>query len=304
LWSDALIFPEKLLTGEGFPGFPKVNQFIASFPYISLGISILLFFFQAILLNAIAERHKLVERNQLITAAVYLMLMSSQPQMVQPNLMLFVNLLLILLLLAVLNLYGKNEALSALFDAGLLAGLASLLFFPSLVFIVFIFVSLMVFQQYKWREWVVPVIGFVTPWIFFVAYLFLFEGLQDWFNALISAFKLRIPDLKAVTTELIVVWVLVLLLMFPGFGRIFRFSTGSTVDIRRKSSVVFWMLLFAMASTFFSDYNLIIQAYLEFIPITIFSAVYLSRVKRTFFPEVVLFSIFIAIITIKLLNLY
>ncbi len=304
LWSDALIYPEKLITGSGFQGFPLIAKFITGFPYIALGISILVLFLQAILLNAVAQRHKLVERNQLLSAAIYVVIISSQPQMVQPNMMLLVNLLLILLLYNVLNLYGRNEALSALFDSGMLVGLASLLFSPSLVFIVFILVSLMVYQQYKWREWVVPLIGFFTPWIFYIAYLFWVDGLQEWFAALGEKFNFRIPDLYAVANELIIVWVLILLLILTGLGKMIKYSTGTTVDIRRKSSVVFWMLLIGMASTFFSDYDLITQAYLEFVPITIFISVYLSRVKKTFFQEVIMFLILAAIIMIKLLNLF
>ena len=304
LWSDALLFPETLVTGKGFPGFETVNEWAVSFPYISIAISILVLFFQALMLNAIAEHHKLVERNQLVTAAIYILLMSSQPQLVQPNLMLIVNLLLILLLYKVLNFYGKTEPLSSLFDAGLLAGVVSLLFFPAWTFIGFLFFGLLTFQLFRWREWLVPLIGIITPWIFMAGYYFWFNQLQIKFWETLEKFTFRIPDISQVSTELLVVWILFLLIIVLGLGKILRYAGESTVDIRRKSRVVFWMLLFGMGSTFFSDHDLITQAYLEFIPMVLFVSMYVSRKKKLFLTELLFFVIFVAVVAIKILNLY
>lgn len=303
LWGDAFIFPEKLMTGNSFHEFPWVSKFISSFPYVALGVSILLLFLQAVLLNAIAEKHKLVERNQLLTAAIYVVFMSSQPQLVQPNLMLLVNLLLILLLYAVLNLHGRNESLSALFDAGMLVGLATMLFLPSFAFMAFILITLMIFRLYRWREWVVPFIGLAAPWLFYATYLFWYDALQERFDMIISSIAFRIPDILAVSTELVVVWILIFVLIITGFGKIIKYANETTVDIRRKSGVVFWMLLIGLGSAFFSNHNLITQASLEFIPVTIFIAGYLSRARKMFIQQVVMFLILAAIIIIKLQNL-
>ena len=304
LWGDALLFPQKLVTGNGFQGLDAINRWVVSFPYISIAISILILFFQALMLNAIAENHRLVERNQLVTAAIYILVMSSQPQMVQPNLMLAINLLLILLLYKVLNLYGKTEPLSSLFDAGLLAGLAALLFLPAWTFIGFLLFGLLTFQLFRWREWLVPLIGLITPWIFVAGYYFWHNQLQIKFWETVERFTFRIPEINQVSTEVLVVWILFLIIIVLGLGKIFRYAGESTVDIRRKSRVVFWMLLFGMGSTFFSDHNLITQAYLEFIPMVLFVSMYVSRKKKLFLTELLFFAIFVAVVAIKILNLY
>lgn len=304
LWGDALLFPQKLVTGNGFQGFDTINRWVVSFPYISIAISIMVLFFQALMLNAIAENHRLVERNQLVTAATYILVMSSQPQMVQPNLMLIVNFLLILLLYKVLNLYGKTEPLSSLFDAGLLAGVAALLFLPSWTLIGFLLFGLLTFQLFRWREWLVPIIGLITPWIFVGGYYFWFNQLHVKIKEFISGFTFRVPEINAVSAELVVIWVIFLLLIVLGLGKILRYANESTVDLRRKSRVVFWMLLFGMGSTFFSDHDLITQAYLEFIPMVLFVSMYVSRIRKLFLTELLFFAIFVAIATIKILNLY
>lgn len=304
LWGDALLFPGKLITGSGFHDFQVINDWVVSYPYLSIALSILVLFFQALMLNAIAESHRLVERNQLVTAAIYILVMSSQPQMVQPNLMLFVNLLLIILLYRMLNLYGKTEPLSGLYDAGFLVGLVSLLFFPALTFIVFLLFSLLTFQHFRWREWLVPFIGLLTPWLFVAGYLFWFNQLQIKIEEFLTYFTFRIPEISMVSTEVLVVWILFLLIIVSGLGKILRYANESTVDIRRKSRVVFWMLLFGMGSTFFSGHDLITQAYLEFIPMVLFVSMYVSRIRKLFLTELLFFAIFVAVVAIKLLNLF
>lgn len=303
LWSDALLFPGKLVTGEGFRHFPAIAAFVRNYPYLAIALSVIVLYLQALILNGIAENHRLVERNQLVTAAIYILMMSSQPQMAQPNIMLIVNFLLIVLLYKILNLYGKTEPLSDLFDTGLLAGLAAMLFYPALVFVPFVFLSLLTFRHYRWREWVVPVIGMITPWMFVAGYYFWFNELENKLSEFIAFFSFRVPDPGMVTTEVLAIWLLFLVLILTGLGKIFRYANESTLDIRRKSRVIFWLLLFGMSATFFSGFDLITQAYLEFIPIVIFLAMYVSRKKKLFMVELLFFVIFAAIVTIRILNL-
>lgn len=303
LWSDALLFPGKLVTGDGFRHFPGIAAFVRNYPYVAIALSVVILYLQALMLNGVAENHRLVERNQLVTAAIYILMMSSQPQMAQPNIMLIVNFLLIILLYKVLNLHGKTEPLSDLFDTGLLAGLATMLFYPAVVFVPFVFLSLLTFRHYRWREWVVPVIGMMTPWMFVAGYYFWFNELQNKFTEFIAFFSFRIPDPGVVTTEVVVIWLLFLALILIGLRGIFRVANESTLDIRRKSRVIFWMLFFGISATFFSSFDLITQAYLEFIPIVIFLAMYVSRKRKLFMVELLFFIIFAAIVTIRILNL-
>lgn len=302
LWGDALFFPEKLVTGQGFEGFPGIQSFVLSFPHISVIVSILLLYFQAILLNSVLNVHRLGERNQLTAAAIYVLIMSNQPIMVQPNVMLLVNFLLILLLYMILKLYGDKEPLGDLFDVGLLVGLASLLYFPAITFIIFIVVSLVIFQLYRGREWLIPIIGFITPYIFVATWFFWLGQLSEKFQAFIARFSFQVPDYPAVPIESILIWGLFMFLVFVGMGSVLKLATGGSVDGRRKSRIIISMFLVSILSAFISGQSLISHVYLEIIPVVVFLATYISKLKKLFLIELVFTIIFIAIVAIKVLN--
>ncbi len=302
LWSDALLFPEKLITGGGFENFDFITPIISAYPLVSIIISIFVLYFQAILLNLVVEAHRLVERNQLTTAAVYVLMMSSSPQMVQPNLMLLVNFLLILLLFTTLNLYGKNEPLSAVFDTGFLVGLASLLFLPAIYFIGFVLMSLIIFQLFKWREWLIPIIGLITPYIFLISYFFWFDQLLMKYQVFINSFTFRIPDITGISEWNIAIWILFSLLIITKLGKAFRIFADSTVDNRKKKNVVFYYLIFSILSIFFTARELIWYGFLLIIPLSIIISSLISKSKKLFVVELVFSMIIITVIIVKILN--
>ncbi len=302
LWADALLFPEKLVTGSGFENFPMIRNFSLGYPLIAVAASILILYLQALMLNSVVGEHRLVERNQLITGAIYVLLMSSQPEMVQPNVMLLVNFLLILLLHIILKLYGANESFSALFDAGFLAGLASLLYFPAISFMLFIVLSLMVFQLFRWREWVIPVLGFLAPYLLIATWYFWLGQLEEKLRLLISRFDFQVPDYPDISTETLTIWGLIALMILLGLGKILKLTAEGAVDSRRKSRVVFYMLLVAILSAFFAGQTITTRACLEVIPVVIFLGAYVSRLRKLFLAELLLSMLVIAIVAIKVLN--
>ncbi|MCF8364498.1 MAG: DUF6427 family protein [Bacteroidales bacterium] len=302
LWADAILFPDLLVTGQGFEGFPLIKKFVLSYPLLSVFVSILLLYTQALMLNAAAGEHRLVERNQLVLAALYVLIMSSQPEMVQPNMMLPVNLLLILALYIILKLYGEKESLSTLFDVGFLTGLATLFFFPAVAFLPFIVVSLLVFQMVRWREWLIPIVGFVTPFIFVTVWYFWFDQLPEKFDYFLTLFAFQIPSYHDASANMILIWGLFAVLVFFGFIKILRSASEGSVERRKKNRVVIFMFLFALASSFFSGQKLISHIYLEIIPVVIFLSSYISGVRKLFLTELIVAIIFVAIIAIKVLN--
>jgi len=302
LWTDALLFPEKLVTGEGFKSFPAIKNFVLSYPFITLIVSIVLLYLQALMLNTIAGLHRIVERNQLIVAAVYVLMMSSQTEMVQPNVMLLVNFLLILMLYVNLQLFGTTEALGSLFDMGFLVGMSSLLYFPTIAFLPFIFVSLLVYQLFRWREWIVPLIGFIAPYLIVVTWYFWFDQLGDKYQYFLSLFSFEIPVYQDVSTKNMVIWGLFAILVLIGLGRILKSASDGSVEGRKKNRVVIFMFLFAVGSAFFSGQTLTSHVYLEIIPVVVFISAYISRLRKYFIIELVFSLIIIAIIAIKALN--
>ncbi len=68
---------------------------------------------------------------------------------------------------------------------GLLAGIISLIHLPSSVFFFMIWITLSTFRAFQWREWVVPLFGFVFPWMLVCTWYFWQDGLSNLFTQII-----------------------------------------------------------------------------------------------------------------------
>jgi hypothetical protein len=244
-----------------------------------------------------------MERNQLTGALIYIIMMSSQPAMIAPNIMLVINFLLILMLNGILRLNPKTETLGRLFDIGFLAGLATVLYFPAIVFLLFIIISLITLQMFRWREWLIPIIGFVAPWLFVATWYFWFDQLQEKFHILISRFTFALPDIPSIGIEEGLIWSLFALLALLGLTKIRRLNSEGSSGSRRKSRIIFIMFLMALLSGFVPGTSFQAHVYLEIIPVVIFLSAYISRLRRLFLVELVFTIIIITIVAIRILNL-
>ena len=301
LWGLAYVYPGSFFTGEGFGLIKGFDALISANPHLSLSLMIVVLVAEAVLLNVILGIHRLADYKQLVAAAVYLVLMGSSPLMVQPNIMLVVNLVMIVLLHVVLSLYGQLELYNRLFDAGVLLGIASLIYLPSIFFIFFLLVVLMIFQLFHWREWLIPIIGLVTPFVFAAAWFFWTDQLEMQYDFFISKVTFTLPEIFPLSTPYLAIWVLLLLLFFMGLPVSIRLFNDNTADLRKKFRVVTFMLFFALLSAFFAGADLKWHLHIAIIPLTVFITAYFMRHKRSFWGEIVITLIFIAAIVARVL---
>ena len=86
---------------------------------------------------------------------------------------LIASFLILLMLFRVFAAY-KMETLSYnLMDAGILVSVASLFYFPAVLFYPVLLIVLSIIRPYIWREWVFTLIGLVLPYLFILAFFYL-----------------------------------------------------------------------------------------------------------------------------------
>jgi hypothetical protein len=301
LWGLVFVFPSNFITAGSFATFGWLDNFSVAKPLLSMALMLVILVGEALLLNVILGIHRLTDRNQLVAAAVYLVLMGSSPLMVQPNIMLVINLVMIVFLHVVLNLYGQQEPYSRLFDAGVLLGIASLIYLPAILFIFFLLVSLMIFQLFHWREWLIPIIGLVTPFVFAASWFFWTDQLEIQYDFFISKVTFTLPELFSSSTPEFVIWFLLLVLFFMGLPVSIRLFNDNAADLRKKFRVVTFMLFFTLLSAFFAGADLKWHLHIAIIPLTVFFTAYFIRHKRSFWGEIVITLIFVTAIAARIL---
>ena len=157
----------------------STNNNAFTFVIIALAIN----FTIAFVLNSFINTERLTTRSNFLTGMAYLLVTSFLPAF---NL-LSSNLVVSLLLLGAFTLlYKSYHTRNNLFNAALLIGLASLFFVPALLFAIWAFLALAILRPFKLSEWLVLLLGLITPYYFYAAYLFLNDHwvIPDYFNHL------------------------------------------------------------------------------------------------------------------------
>lgn len=98
--------------------------------------------------------------------------MSYKPELLNFNKGMLLNLVYILVFDQLFKTYKKENADSNMFNAGLLCGLAGLLFLPASGMLILILIALIILRSPNLREWLVVLIAFLVPFIYFLSYYF------------------------------------------------------------------------------------------------------------------------------------
>lgn len=146
--------------------------------------------------------------------------------------------MLVLVFYRIFSAY-KVERISLNFlDAGMLISLASLIYFPTLVFFLFLLASLIILRPFIWREWTFAVLGLIIPYIFLISVYFLadisfagyFTEIADSLNKVEQHFKL----------SQVINWSFVLVFMLIG-----SYYMASAIDkMKIHASKFFFVYLF------------------------------------------------------------
>jgi hypothetical protein len=127
------------------------------------------------LLTLFLNRQRMLSHSTWYPGMAYMLITSLLPEWTYFSAPLVVNLILILILSGLFRIYHMQRAQGAVFNIGLGLGIASFLFFPVLSFILWILLSLAIMRPFRLREWLLCLVGVMTPYYFYSVYL-LFAG--------------------------------------------------------------------------------------------------------------------------------
>ena len=72
------------------------------------------------------------------------------------------NFITIWMLYKLFNIYKQADVKGIMFDLGMLVALGSLIYFPFIVMLPLIWISLIIFRPFSWREWITPLMGVIV----------------------------------------------------------------------------------------------------------------------------------------------
>lgn len=147
-------------------------------PFIYSLIAYLLLYTQAILLNKVINDNRMMQKQTFLPAISYLLVTSLVPDWNYFSAPLMVNTILVLVLAGLFKTQSMQQAKSIIFNVGLGIGLASFIFFPTVVFMIWAIFGLMLMRPFRINEWLLCILGMTVPYYFYPVYLFLTDQLS------------------------------------------------------------------------------------------------------------------------------
>ena len=143
------------------------------FPSIYNIFTFALIFLQAISINKIASTLKLHRQSNYLSGMAYLLITSLFSEWFSLSAPLIVNTFLIWIWGKLCTLYNNPSPKATIFNIGLVTGLAAFIYFPSLTFLLLIMVGITIARPFRLQEWLMGLVGILTPVYFFASYFYL-----------------------------------------------------------------------------------------------------------------------------------
>lgn len=163
------------LSGADGKGYHWIFSFFdqpANLLFASL-IAFGLLFIQALLVTILVNEYRMTGRPTFLPGMSYLLITSLLPEWNYLSPPLIAATFIMWSISKLFQLYNLPAANSKIFNIGLLIGLASFFYFPSLLFSVCIFIGMMILRPFRINEIVLFVVGIASPYYFYSIYLFL-----------------------------------------------------------------------------------------------------------------------------------
>jgi hypothetical protein len=154
---------------------PGGRSFPSLYPVLAFG----LLFLQAIMLTHFINNQRMMSHPGYLPGMAYMLITSLFPEWNYFSAPLIINTILLFVLSGLFRTHNQQNARGTIFNIGLALGIASFLFFPSLTFIIWILLALMVMRPFRLNEWLICMVGITTPVYFYAIYLFI-TGHWSW----------------------------------------------------------------------------------------------------------------------------
>lgn len=181
-----ILHPPEITALEGFQKgtLYSLNHFYQAHPSLYILVSTLLSLAFAIYLNHIMNREKLQVQKSYVPAYSYVLFTSFLPALSIFSMASVASMVLFLALAKSLQLYHHGNARKEAFDIGLLVSLSVLFYFPTILFILFFPVFILLMRPLSLKEMVAYMIGIFIPLYMASAWLYLQGNLTNWSKVL------------------------------------------------------------------------------------------------------------------------
>lgn len=285
IWVFGFMNPAVMPVKHAMPLYELFAGIFVNIPWLSTTIGLFLVVGEAFFLNFIVNENEVLEKQNYLPALFYIIFMSNNDAMLMLHPLLFGNLFILFALHKLFSSYRKDKAYSNAFDAGLLISIATLFYFPFIVFLPLLGVGLILLRPFDWREWVISFFGATIPYLFVVTFYFWFDKLDYLFyDKMFYQFIREKPVIDLPKTFYFMLGVGWTVILFSIGKIVLGVGIGSQ---RTKKSIILlvWFLFFSALSILLAPEISTKYFSALAIPSTVFCANYFTHIKKGWWAE-------------------
>lgn len=278
----------------------KVTDYKTSF---SVFLTLLIVLLQAFLLVQFNKTYILINYRTYLPAFFYIIIASSFVHLQRINPVTLGAIFIFISINNLFNTYRSDYALNKLYLAGFFIAIASLFWTPFVFFVILIWISLLILRPFIGREWLVGLLGFLTPYLFVFVYYFVFtsgEQIEMLVASLQQNLKISITFKLLHFSYYILFGFLFLLLILASYTLIVNFQKKK-IRNRKYFEISWWIFFICIALLILFDtvgYEII---YILSIPLSFLLTDYFYSVKKSWFLNLVLIVFYLSIIYIQII---
>jgi len=292
------LYPKQVVAtendGQLYRGFVAFINSSGNGALLSSVLAFVLLYVQAILLNYLVNEYRMTARQTYLPAMAYLLITSLLPEWSMLSAALVSNLFIIIIFTQLFSLYNQGAVNGKIFNLGLLAGLTSFIFFPSLVLLLAIVLGLMILRAFMLNEFFLLLMGAATPYYFYAAYLFLTDSFvpADFFPEV----YLQVPEVERSMWLVGSTLFLAIPFLIGGFF-VQAQLRKMLIQVRKNWSVLLLFLLLAFGVPFINSTDQFHTWVLTAVPFAVFHAAAYLYPQRKWLPLVLFFGMVLFIIS-------
>ena len=249
-------------------------------PIVYSIIAFTLLFSQAVTFNAIVNSQRLLQKPTYLVGMSYLLITSLFSEWFVLSAPLIANSILIWVWSKLCKLHTDTSPKTSIFNIGLAVGVITFFYYPGMVFIVLALTGLLIARPFRLPEWLMVLVGMVTPVYFFAAWLFLSGGLKTY----------HLPDTRFIlpvfyeTKWAFAAIILVTISLLVGIMFIQNNLRRQVVQTRKSWQLVYLYLLVAAIVPFFNSTAGFANWVLTAVPISLIVASAFFYPEKKWFP--------------------
>jgi len=270
----------------------KVFGFIES-PLAHSIFSFLLLYLQAVYINRLVIKNKLALNITLIPGMIYCFLVSFLPEYHVLSPLMIANTFFLLAIGQIFKIYKKPRVADTLFNVGFLIGIATLFVPKYSLLMISGFISIIILRSVKFREIIQILSGFLVVLILNHGFLYLFDSPFRFYLSEVSLWpKIDFKDLNALSLYFIIGMILTAVFGVFNYN---KYTIKKSIQVQKKIDILYWVLVSSLFLTLICKDTSHGLALLSFIPLSIFLAMSLLKIKNPITQEIVHLAALIAL---------